>query len=441
MRGLRTSVALAVLLAAAGGANAQGPTVGQPVFTLTGTAGVNVSGVPAFDTGFFGHQAGGTLIGGMFGLSASGSVATFDDVSLVLGVNAYFGFGNGASRWTDTFSGPGAVVITGLTVPGGNADMSLDPGGATDVSVNGVGTAAGTIAAAGPGVNVGFVVPDNGGAGPGFIGGVYAEGGGDPMSGGFIADTSGGVVAIVGDLDGLSISTMTARSMTIGGADFTAGLAGQISETMALQVYAGPSVRGTTGTESTTVTVNFAEQLPSATTFPEFTINQLDSLTGTYIGGLVGISGSVVTSPGVIFSLGVEGGAYNVNASWRGTNTYSTCCGNFEPPPGGVVGPVGTGASPNLSVASTPVTYDFASTMAINAKANAGVTFAMDENRALTFAGSVEYLSHVAQVSHSSQTTVSGDTSVTGFAPPAGSTFSWGSMISFGGTVSLTGSF
>jgi hypothetical protein len=414
---------------------------GQPVFTITGTGGLNVAGVPAFDTGFFGHQAGGALIGGMFGVSGSGSVATFDDVSLVLGINAYVGFAGGLSSWTDSFSGTGTVVITGLTIPGGNAAMDLDPNSGTDVSVNGVGTAAGTIAAAGGVVNVGFVAPDNAGAGPGFIGGVYAEGNGNFMSGGFIADTSGGVVGIAGDLDGLSITTTTARSLTVAGAEFTAGLAGNISDTVALQVYAGPSVRSVTGVENTNVTVNFFEQPPSATTFPEFTIGQTDTLTGTYIGGLVGLSSSIVTD-GVIYTLGVEGGVYNVNASWRGVNTYSTCCGNFDPAGGVVNGvPAGSGASPNLAVSSTPMTYDFASTMAVNAKANAGVTFALSENQALTIGGSAEYLSHVAQVSHPSQTTVTGGDEVTSFSAPAASTFSWGSMISLGGTISITGSF
>jgi hypothetical protein len=439
MRGLRTSVALAALLAATGGALAQGPVAtGQPVFTLTGTGGLNIAGVPAFDTGFFGHQASGALIGGMFGISGSGSVATFDDVSVILGVNAYVGFAGGQTSWTDTFSGDGTVVITGLTIPGGAAAMNLNPGGSPDVTVNGVISAVGTIDAGGGTINAGFVAPDDGGAGPGFIGGVYAEGAGGTMSGGFIADTSGGVGAVAGNLDGLSITTTTNRSLTIGGADFTAGLAGNISDTVALQVYAGPSIRGTSGSETTKVTIDYFEQQPSATTFPEFSITQTDILTGTYLGGLAGLSAAIVQSPGVIFNLGVEAGLYSVNASWKGNNTYSTCCGNFAPLNGSPV----EGPSPSLSVSSDPLTYDFASAVAVNAKANAGVTLAIDDNKAITFGGNVEYLSHVAQVSHPSQTTYTpGSTDVTGFAAPAPSTFSWGSMISLGGTISVTGSF
>lgn len=380
-----------------------------PAFTITGTAGVVGFDLPEFDTGVFGVTDEGMLWGGMIGVSASGTVSNTDQWDVVLGINAFAAFAGSQSSSTWTPGGPGTLVITGLTTPstaGGADSIALTTDGGTNAANSTVNNRnpqgdpllSSVIASSGTTDNDAAVVPSASGPPNSFILGATTTGGGDASAYGAIADTSGGVFVAAGDIGDLSVTTTVDRKLLYTGADITLGLSGDISDGVTGQVYAGPSYRGLFQTNTTDVNINIAEQQPSAITIPEFTISTEDQIDSNYFGGILGGKFSVLASDGVVFTLGLEGGIYAVNASWTGTDTYSTCCGDFDP-----LGPAG--ASPTLSVEAVPQTADFADTIAFAARGNAGVTWALDGDKAFTLGGSVEYLSKVASVDHGSRAT------------------------------------
>lgn len=404
----------------------------ESVFTLTGTFGIVGFQLPTFDTGAFGHTAGGTLFGGMIGANVTATLGQTDDLDVLLRLAGFGAFGTGSSSWTDTFtSANSAVIVTGLSAPGAGS-ITLTPGaGASTLTVVGAGgTSTGVVAAAGT-TNVSTVSAD----GTGFIFGSAVT---TPTTGaayGGIGASSGGIFIASGDIDGLSITTNVQRNIFYGGADLTLGLAGDFDGQTSAQGYVGPSYRGLVQNINTRIAINIPEALPSALTHPEFSITVADTLTSNYFGGVLGGNLSFETSPDMTFTLGLEGGVYSVNASWRGQDTYATCCG--------AVGAPITSTSPTLSVQGPAMTSDLGSTIAFAARGNAAVTFALEGNKALTFGGNVEYLSQVAAVNHSglTQTGAVSDDWVAGTPIPAATTFSWGSMINYAATVSLTGTF
>lgn len=415
-----------------------------PAFTLTGTIGVVGFQLPDFDTGVFGINDDSLLWGGMIGVSGSGTVGNAGgDWDVVLGVNAFAAFAGGSSSSTETFTGPGTVYITGLSTPTSGDEIALNAG-ANPVTANithtnpaGGGSVTALSAATGANNNVTSVVPS--GASNGFtLGAVTTNvGGTNDAAYGAIADSSGGIFVGTGDISGLSVTTDVSRKVIYTGADVTLGLSGSVGDGAAAEVYVGPSYRGLFQTNTTDVTVNIAES-PGVVTIPEFKISTEDDIDSNYLGGVLGGKVSFAATDGVVFSLGLEGGVYAVSASWTGQDTYSTCCGDFAP--AGVV----VSTSPTLSVVSDELTSEFDSDIAFAVRGNAGVTWALDDNRAFTLGGSLEYLSKVAAVDHNNRTLVTGGNTAdwdSGEAPVPGTTFSWGSMVNFALTASLTGQF
>lgn len=414
-----------------------------PAFTLTGTAGIVGFQLPEFSSGVFGVTDDSLLWGGVVGASGSSAISSTGNWDVVLGFNAFAAFAGGSSSSTETFTGPGTVYITGLSTPTSGDQIALNAG-ANPVTANithtnpaGGGSATALSAATGANNNVASVVPS--GASNGFaLGAVTTNvGGTNDAAYGAIADSSGGIFVGTGDIGGLSVTTDVSRQVIYVGADLTLGLSGSFGEGATASVYAGPSYRGLFQTNTTDVNVNIAES-PGVVTIPEFSISTEDDIDSNYFGGVLGGNLSFAATDGVVFSLGLEGGVYAVNASWTGQDTYSTCCGDFAP------AGVSVGASPTLSVVSDALTSDFDSDIAFAARGNAAVTWALGDNRAFTLGGSLEYLSKVAAVDHSGRTLVTGGSSATwnsGNAPVPATTFSWGSMVNFAVTASLTGQF
>jgi hypothetical protein len=431
MSGNRTGLALAsalvtsVALAAPGLAQDAATTS----FTLSGTGGVIGIGVPSFDTGAFGHSAGGVLFGGMVGGNITAGVADGADYDVFVSLSAFGAFATGGtSSWTDTFNGPGTIIITGLSAPDAGS-ITLDPA-VSSANVTGAnGGIANTTAAVGAVNNVGAVTPDA----PGFAMSAVTTDATAGAAYGGIGDDSGGIFIASGNYEGLQITTSVSRQVLYGGADLSLGLAGQTSDTTSVQVYAGPSFRGLVQTNTTRISVNIPEEQPSTVILPEFALSHVDELTSHYFGGVIGGNVAIVGSESVLYSIGLEGGVYSVHANWRGQDTYSTCCG---------VDGVGV-ASPAISVSSNALTANVGSAVAFAARGNASVSYALDANKAVTVGGSVEYLSHVAQVNHSglTQTAPADDDWTAAEGTPATSTFSWSHMLNFTATVSLTGTF
>lgn len=422
------------------------PTPVASPFTLTGTGGVMGFQLPAFNSGVFGHAGPGTIFGGMIAGNITGSIGKLDNGWNVLAsLNVFGAYASGTSNFTDSFTGPGTVTITGLTTPsGGTGGSSITTSAGSSSTTNVIendpqgNNQTGSASASGGPSNLGFVkYNDNS-----FILGGATSDGTDGSAYGAIADTSGGVFvgSLSGAASGINVSTSVQRQLTYVGADLTYGVAGQVNDKTSLQVYAGPSFRNLGQKTTTDVNVDVGAVSASAVTMPEFSMSQVENLDSYYLGGVLGADLSFVTSPGVVLSLGGEGGIYNVNASWNGTDTYSTCCGNFEDSTTNTVGP-----SPSRSVTSDGSSYKYSNTVGYAARANAGVTFAIGGNKALTLGGNVEYLSKVAQVTHN-QTTFD-DTSTTGGfnsgtpSTTPTSTFGWGHMLNYGATISLTGTF
>jgi len=85
------------------------------------------------------------------------------------------------------------------------------------------------------------------------------------------------------------------------------------------------------------------------------------------------------------------------------------------------------------------VKYD-ADTIAFAARGTAAYTMAIAQNAQLTFSGSVDYLSAVAQTAVNA--TISDDnTDVIYHSGGSNDRIAWGQMVNFSGSVSLTGQF
>lgn len=403
-----------------------------PVFTLDGSGGLTVLNIPTFDSGVLGHTANGLLIGGMVGGKITGKIGQMDDWDVIASFSTFGSFAGGHSSWTDTFdSGDSAVVITGLSAPGGLANIDLTQGpGAADSDVTGAGGANANTSAAGATNNVAAVSPD----GSGFVVSSSVTDTGTGAAYGGIGASSGGIFIASGDIDGFSVTTDVHRFVAYGGADLTLGMAGHFDSNTSVQVYAGPSFRGLAEGIRTDITANIPEALPSVLTHPTFTISVNDALTSYYFGGVVGGGVSIATESGVTYSLGAEGGLYSVNASWSGHDTYSTCCGSIGTPV--------SSDSPDLSVDGPTSTYNYGSTLAYAARANAAATWALEGNKTFTIGGNVDYLSRVATVDHSGLVQTGQPEDWSAGAPiTATTTYGWGSMFSFGIKGTISGHF
>lgn len=389
---------------------------GQVAFQLDGSGGVEGINLPAYDPGAFGHVAGGNLFGGMIGGKVSGAVGNAGGWGVILGLNAFGVFGMGSSSWSDSITGP--ITISGLD-PITGATVTTAGGGAFDVTADGPGAGSAHVDnGGGPGPNnLGDVVPDA--TGFQVAGGAATATGASAFAG--IGDSTGGILVGDGDDGALVIKTDVTRTFLYGGADLTLGLAGSFDSTTTVQVYAGPSVRGLAQGVRTAFTADLTEA-PTAPdeAIPTFTIAVNDQLTSTYLGGVFGGAVSFEGTPGVVFTLGAEGGVYAVHSSWSAHDTYSTCCGV-----------TGAGvASPSLSTDGPTHTADLGNTTAFSAKGTAAATWALEGDKSITLGGNVGYLSYVPTVSH---------TGFVGGTPTT--TFGSGSAITYGVSATLSGHF
>ncbi|HVX81802.1 MAG TPA: hypothetical protein VHB23_10505, partial [Devosiaceae bacterium] len=116
--------ALPVLLASsavlAAGAKPTAAPSTTPGFVLTGTGGVQAFNLPSFDTGYFGHSANSTILGGMIGANLTGVVGEQGDRDVLLGLSIFGAWGSGTTTFNDTFSNPGTVMFSGMSLPGNN---------------------------------------------------------------------------------------------------------------------------------------------------------------------------------------------------------------------------------------------------------------------------------------------------------------------------------
>ena len=394
----RTTISLLVLssalLASTAGVFAQD--AGAPVFTLSGSGGVSALNIPTYDTGVFGHTAGGMLFGGMIGGKITGKIGELQDWDVIGSFSTFGTFAGGSSSWTDTFTASdSAVVVDGSDDSrrerGHHADARSAVATSADVTGSDGGSA-NTSAGGGATNNVAAVTPD----GTGFVGSSVVTTASTGAAYGAIGSSSGGIFMASGDIDGLSITTDVQRFVAYGGADLTLGLAGHYDSNTNVQVYAGPSFRGLGEGAKTDISINIPEAQPSVLTHPLYTITVNDTLTSYYFGGVVGGNVSIATQSGVTYTLGAEGGLYSVNASWSGHDTYSTCCGSIGTPI--------SSTSPDISVDGPTSTHSFGSSIAYAARANASASWAIEGNKTFTLGGNIDYLSKVATVDHSGLT-------------------------------------
>jgi hypothetical protein len=390
---------------------------GPVSFALTGSGGVQGFNLPSYDPGAFGHVAGGNLFGGMLSVSGSAKVGDAGDWGVILGINAFGAFGMGSSSWSDSITGP--ITISGLDpLPLGGTAANTAGATFTATANSPGGGSAHVDNGAGPGPNnLGDVVPDATGFG---VAGGAATGTGASAFAGF-GDPTGGILVGSSNDGNLVIRTDVSRTVLYGGADLTLGLAGSFDSATTVQVYAGPSIRGLSQGVRTAFTADLTEApTPPSEAIPTFTIAVNDQLMSTYLGGVFGGNVSFEGTPGVVFTLGAEGGVYTVHSSWNAHDTYSTCCGVD-----------GNGvASQSLSVDGPTHTADLGNAVAFSAKGTASATWALDGNKTVTLGGNVGYLSNVPTVSHSG---------FVGGTPTT--TFGTTSMITYGASVGLTGHF
>jgi len=414
-----------------------------PIYTLTGSFGLGGFWMPEFDDGLF---AGGTddpLFGGIATVSGSVTTGTYNDWDIILGFNLIGGFASDDSSSSQSFGGQGTVFISGLSTPGGDSSIQLDiddneasahitapaNGGLAHVSKDGDGNDI---------VSAATVVPGS----TGFLLGAVAITDTTEMAAGAIADASGGIFVVTGDLDGLEVTTNTSRDLFYTGADLTIGLGNASYGGAAVSVYTGPSYRGLFQSTKTDVTIDLPE-VDDVVILPGFTISSDEDLNSHYFGGILGGTASWGIGTGMIFSVGLEGGVYGVSASWKGRDTYSTGGGNFDDPydvPNAGVIPQDPDSVKGLDLKLDDIDDG---TIAFAARGNAAITWAVSENQAVSLGGSLEYLSQVATVTHDRVLEDGGGDAYweAGDGPTGAPSVSWGSMVNFAITASWTGTF
>jgi len=404
------------------------------------TSGVSASNTTAFDSGFDASTLGPSLA-----LSGSVALDPFNGLDAAIGWSGFATLGHIGYSGTETFTGPGVVVIPGMTLPG-NSTISL-----TTSSGGGVAAANSTITnnnpeggfsntivnqPAGGGVNNIAAVTPSAGNDSFTYGGVVTDGAGNSAASyAAIGASDGGIFIGAGDLTGLKISTDFSMDVVYTGADVSLSLSGIVNERTAVQVYAGPSYRYLSQSGESRFSVDIPEKAPSAITFPEFVMEGNGELKSHYIGGIVGANVSYIVGPNLIFTLGGEGGLYYVKDRMTGSETYTVQGGNN-----------GLGPYPTQTVANSGISVE-GDGVAWAGRLNGVFTVALAPARQLSFGGSVEYLSRVASLRGSpaldsnTYTAGSDDGSLTWSNGGGGPSISYGSMWNFTGTISLTGQF
>jgi hypothetical protein len=418
------------------------------------TVGPSFFALPDFDAGIvsageglFSPKVDGGGAGFNVGLSGGMSLGKIAGLDAGLGLSTFATVGKSSSTIIDRFSGPGVVVVSGYTTPGGaainlvtnsapgnssasaNIDHTNPQGGGEEINVNNPLNPAGT-------VNNYGASTASGGNSFALVGVVTQQGGINGAGAyGAVAATDGGVFFGAGDLTGLTVTTDVRRNMIYSGADLTFAMATSSGD-MSLQGYVGSSYRLLNQSVRTTTTIDIPEASPSATFFPLYSMERDETLTSHYFGGVVGFNVSKPVSNDLTFSLGVEGGAYYTRDSYEGREGYSISDG---------------------SLATVPLTNVYNANgidldtdgFAWSAKVSPSVTIALAPNQQLTFGGSVDYLSRVATLTRNGSVGTSlnsyagtddGALTYNGSSQTT-NTLSFAPMWSFTPTVSFTAQF
>ncbi|QQR38659.1 hypothetical protein JI748_12915 [Devosia rhizoryzae] len=423
-----------------GQSRALGVTFGPSFFAAPDLA----TGVQSTGTGTFSPKTSGFGAGLNYGVSGGMSVGRAGNFDVGVGLSGFLTFGSSNNRVVDSFSGPGTVNISGYTTPA-NASINLS----TNV-IPGTSTATSDIDHTNPqGGREDVTVTDTNIGGADNIGTVTTAGGANSFAlnavatgqgtvnsaaaYGAVAATDGGIFLGAGDLTGLSITTDVSRGFVFTGLDATVAFSTSVNA-MAVQAYAGPSYKFIGQSSNTRISVDIPEIAPSATVFPTYSMERTEALFASYFGGVVGGSMSAPIADNLIFSLGLEGGAYYVRETMRGNESYSVA-GGVTPVP--------------LTTVNNANGVDFsADGLAWSARISPSVTMALSPRTQLTLGASVDYLSRVATMSRRAAATTStyagtgngnGTLAYNNAAQTNGLTFA--PMWSITPTVSFTGQF
>lgn len=432
----------------------QSVTTSGPGYTLTATGGVVAFGMPSRDTGVVTAGAGtfdpstSPIDFGLMGaLSGSMDLGKSGNTNLTLGFNIFGALATGSDTATDTFTGPGVVIIPGYTAPNASSltiTTSANPGVASSSHVNATnGASTPAILAdtgAGPGEqDVETVTPTTNGF-------VFEEastrttpGITDAMGYVGIADTSGGIFIGAGDLTGLKVSTTEQSTVFYTGADVTLGASGNLDSGPSVQVYGGPSVRYLSQHNVSTTSVNINPFVPG-NTLSVFSMASADDLKTTYFGGLGGISFTTDIGDKMKLTLGGEGGLYYSQSSLSGSQTFSVPQTQDTAAPGSLVPAQSVTAANNISGSDNGIAY--------TVTGKGSVSYDLSDTMQVSFGASAQYLSRVPTVQNAAPTIATntyaggnnGTITYTSAAtnPPS---ISFGSMWNLGGTVSLTNHF
>jgi hypothetical protein len=419
-------------------------TAAGPGYTLTATGGVVAFGMPTQDTGVQATGAFTTIdpsvwaIGVQGGLSGSFDLAPAGAAGLSLGFDVFGAWAQGSDSTTVNFTGPGTVVIPGYTTPTGSIALSTAGGTATTQITGTAGLDQnGTAGPGGANDAVGRVSSGSGDAFSYFTDSNIA--GGPVAAYGGIAGPEGGIFVGTGDLTGLSVSTQETQTITQGGGDIKLGVTGNLSDTVTLEGFVGPSYQflNQHNVSNTTANMPALSSTPATpVTLPTYSDVRTEDVNANYWGAIVGGNLSTKVSDTMGVELGGQVGIYNLQSSFNGSETFS------------VGGGSGVGGLPLASqtVTSGTTPSGSANSMAYSAKVNGAVSIDMNESTSVALGASAEYLSAVPVVSHATPTLITGagagaDTTFTG--PLAGATTSLGfaSMVKYTGTISLLGHF
>jgi len=429
--------------------------------SLGATAGVWVSNLPDYNAYYTDDGPVGLddpTIGVQLGLSGSVALGNYDDWALSLGLSGFAGYGQRSLSQTQTFDGPGYVVIPGPTTPSGDINLDANWDGVSsdnDVNVDDgtlqVNTVATAVNAAGA-MNAAGVTSDPGVA---FVYGAYnsqqdnAPAANGAASYGAMANAGGGIFIGIGDLTGLEITTSIVQETLSAGGDLTIAASRGLDETSAIQAYAGPSYRmlGQRGSTDITVDIPELEDDGSDFVFPTYAMSTEEELLTHYAGAVAGVSYSHLISEGIVLNVGAELGAYYAATSYSGSASYAVFGGEAEDGFGNPIGPV----DPNTVVGDTLDIDE--NGIAWAARGSASISVAIADNMQVVVTGTAEYLSRVAGISHDdamAAVTVSGPTIVGSdgtssadysSAGGTGANLSYNGAWNFGGSVSLVGQF
>lgn len=432
--------------AAAGTASVQAQEAPSP-YALAPSAGIVVMGLPDIETGVltggtgtFDPDVGGLGIGLDTGFNMATRIGKVDGNDIVVGLTLTGTFASHNASAKDIFTGPGVVMVNSYSAPTATINLTTSSNGAASTStVNVSGTDAGgtaninlnqTSATASSNISSQDFSPTGSGSGAAFTA-MVTQGLNSAAAYGGVATSTGATFIGVGDLNGLTVTTGVSESIFQTGADITFGLGGGENGTY-LQGYVGPSIRYMGRNLDNSVTVDIPEPAGHAT-IPNFSVNRYEDLNTTYYGGLVGLSMTQVVDPSLSFTLSAEGGVYGYAATYTGSEKFN----------------IPNGAGGLFSIDATTKQNEQANGIAWFARAQAATTLTVSQNTALTFAGSLGYLSRVPTITRSNNpafsNTQTGDDATLTYNSTAGSGdnagIGFGSMWNFGVSASLTTSF